>query len=416
MHNAKKGWKMKEALQKLEIGIEEFLLALLIIIEVLDFFALLPASLEYCEKILSIIAICYLFYKASLTKIIIGKKEKLYDIMIVIGYLLLSMKTLIAFTLTAVKEDSLVKGIYAYLIANAYSIETTTFYIGTAMLIYSAYILVSKRVEKSCILKVIHEEKAKTVLQEIVHFVSIYLVTLAIFATVFTFALEWLAMTIDSAILVILLFFYLFIIVKRGKSMKTESFLKKVSDTSEEFYKKFVNLFCSRKTIITAITGLLVLHLLVDIANFIIPYTTGIYYVWYLPQLGSGHEPLSTLVANDLSLAGTAYAQIGVMITYLINTIAILLMFFGPAYVWAHTYMRKTFRTKNSVDILRKRSNTPDRTNIQDRNDKIKHTCRSRHNDTTDTTHKQQLASNSNIAACSRHILHTIQEECQENH
>jgi len=57
-------------LKKLEIGIEEVILALLILIEVFDFFALLPPAWEYGEKILSILAVCYLFYEASLTKVI----------------------------------------------------------------------------------------------------------------------------------------------------------------------------------------------------------------------------------------------------------------------------------------------------------------------------------------------------------
>jgi hypothetical protein len=342
-----KGVKMKKLIERFEIGLEEIILALLILVEVFDFFALLPPSVEFAEKTISIIAMCYLFYKASLTEIVVGRKEKRYDLLIVLGFLLLSVKTIIGFAMSTAKQESMVKGLYSIILANSSSVEKYCFYAGILVLAVSAFMLVRDKVKRPSILWMIHEKNPENALHKATHFVTIYLVILSIFVTVFTFAFEWLAMTIDAAILMIILFFYLFVIVKRGKGMRTESFLKKVSDSSEDFYSKFVSLFHSRKTITVAITGLLVLHLLVDIGNFVIPYTTGLYYSWYLEGLGTGHLPLSTLVAQDFALAGTIPAQIGVMLTYLLNVLAVLMLLFGPAYVWAHIYKKQKVRMPN---------------------------------------------------------------------
>jgi hypothetical protein len=336
---------MRNTLKKLEIGAEELILALLILVEIFDFFTLLPASIEYGEKILSIIGICYLFYKASPTKIISGKRERNSDIMIIVAYLLLSMKMMIGFILSAAQEKSLVSGFYTLVLRNADTIEKTGFWLGGTILILTAYFLIHEKVRRPSILMMIHEEKeAKTAWRKTVRFVSTYIILLALFVVVFTFAMEWIAMTVDAAILVLVLFFYLFVIVKRGRGMKTESFLKKVSESSEGFYAKFISLLHSRKKVMTAVAGLLVLHLLVDIGGFIIPYTTGLFYSWYFGQLGAGHEPLSALMARDFALAGGAWMQIGVMLVYVLNVLAVLMLFFGPAYIWSALYNNRRLK------------------------------------------------------------------------
>ncbi|MBI5880958.1 hypothetical protein HZB90_02405, partial [archaeon] len=324
-----------EFLKKLTIGIEEIILALLILIEVFDFFALLPPAWEYGEKILSILAVCYLFYEASLTKVIFGEQEKNYDIMIIFAYLLLSFKVIIGFVITAVREESLVQGIYELVLKNTMVIEKTGFCLGATILIITSYFLLHEKVKRPSIMSIIHEERLpKNIWQKMTRFTSTYLILLAIYLLLFNFVFEWLAMTIDAAILVIILVLMLFIIAKRGRAMETESFLKKVSDASEEFYEKIISLFHSRKTVTIAITGLLALHLLVEIGNFIIPYTTGLFYSWYLEQLGPGHAPLSALMIKDMIAAGNVGGWILVFAAYVLNVLAIVLLFFGPAYVW----------------------------------------------------------------------------------
>ncbi|MBW2963904.1 hypothetical protein KY363_00450 [Candidatus Woesearchaeota archaeon] len=337
---------MKQWLKSLEIGLEELILLFLILIEVLDFFTIIPPFLEYVEKTVAIIAMCYLFYKASMTKIVFGKKEKNIDLMIVTAYLLLSIKTVIGFLISAARETSALQGLYRTILAHADTIEKTGFWIGSIILLVTAAILVHERIRKPCLMQIMHEtKKVEGAMQATIRFLLTYLVLSAIFVIVFSLAMEWLGMTVDAPILIIALLFYLFVIVKRGKGIKTESFLRKVSDASEKFYERFISLFHSRKTVGLAITGLLVLHLLVEIGHFIIPYTTGLLYPWYFQQLGPGHQPLGMRMAADFFAAGTIPAQTGVLIIYVLNVLAVLLLFFGPAYAWSRLYARKTAQT-----------------------------------------------------------------------
>ncbi|MFC1741243.1 hypothetical protein ACFL3V_01780 [Nanoarchaeota archaeon] len=333
---------MKDIVRKLEIGLEELLLVFLIIIEAMDFFTIIHPVLEYVEKVLAIIAMCYLFYKASITRITFGRREKSFDLMIVVAYCLLSLKTLIGFVISAAEEKTAMSGFYSLVLDNAGTIEEVGFWIGGLLIIALAAFLIHEKIKKPCIMQIIQESrKARGAWQNIVHFLSIYLVLMSIFVVIFSFAIEWLALTVDAPIMMIILFFYLFVIVKRGKGMKTESFLTKIAETSEGFYERFVSLFHSRSTIATAITGLLVLHLLVDIGHFIIPYTTGLMYPWYFAQMGAGHDPLSFHMLNDFANAGTVLPQIGVLFIYTLNILAILMLFFGPAYAWYFFYKKK---------------------------------------------------------------------------
>jgi hypothetical protein len=339
---------MRNLMQRLELGIDELILGFLILIEVLDFFTVIPAPLEYVEKAVAVAAICYLFYKASLTRIIFGLKEKKYDLMIVLGFFLLSLKTIVGFLMSAVREESAMQELYSFVLARADLIEKMGFWIGGGLLMVAAVLLVHEKIKNPCVMGIIHEDAIATGLwRKIIRFFSIYLVLLAVFVTVFTFTLEWLGLTVDAPVLMIILFFYLFVIVKRGRGMKTESFLKRVSESSEKFYGRFVSLFHSRRTIMTAITGLLVLHLLVDIGHFIIPYTTGLLYPWYFRQMGAGHLPLAEMMARDFTLASGWLMQLGVMLTYILNVLAMLMLFFGPAYAWVYLYKRKKVRIMN---------------------------------------------------------------------
>jgi hypothetical protein len=339
---------MKALAKRLEIGLEELILAFLILIELLDFFTIIPPALEYVEKVVAIIAMCYLFYKASVTKITFGVREKNYDVLIVFAFILLSFKTVIGFLISAVREESIMQGFYNLVLSNAALIEKTSFWLGGVLLLVIAGALVHEKVKKPCILSIIHEgKKAAGVRHSVVRFLSIYLVLISVFVVVFMLAIEWLAITVDAPVMMIVLFFYLFVIVKRGRRMDTESFLFRVSESSEGFYSRFISLFHSRKTITTAITGLLVLHLLVEIGAFVIPYTTGLMYPAYFEQLGAGHAPLGPLMANDFAMAGSALLQMGVLIVYSLNVLAVLMLFFGPAYAWSCLYRKKRIALTN---------------------------------------------------------------------
>lgn len=335
-------------LKKLEIGIEEIIILFLITIELLDFFKIIPPELEFVEKSVALIAMTYLFYRVSVTRVIFGRREKVYDAMIVVSWFLISVNTIIGFAISVGEEKILASNLYMALAQNFYIIERTGFIAGITLLLVISILLVRERVEKTCLMQIIHEQKkAADWKHKLLRFFVIYLVLLAFYLLVYSFAIEWLAITVDAPIIVAVLLAYLVFIVKKRKEIKTATLLEKISEKSEEFYERFITLFHAKRTIMIAVAGLLALHLIVEIGHFIIPYITGLMYTWYFKQLGPGHEPIISRIAYDLTTSSGAIQNVAIIGIYLANIIAIVSLFLVPIYIWYHMYNKKPIQPKN---------------------------------------------------------------------
>ncbi len=240
----------KKLENKIKLGIEEAILIFLITIELLDFIRMIPPVLEFVEKTVAIIAIGYLFYKASLSRIFFGHKNKTIDSGIIISYLLLSSKTILGFFITAAEEQSILSSFYHFTISNIDLIEKICFKSGILILAILAIILIKQKIKTPSLMHIIHEERpTKTFPQKLIRFTTIYLSMLTFFFLVFTLAIEWLATTVDAPILVLVLLIFLYIVIKYKKHTNTESFLHKVSDSAEEFYEKVILMFQKKNKI-----------------------------------------------------------------------------------------------------------------------------------------------------------------------
>ncbi len=331
--------------KRARVGLEEAILLFLIAIEILDFFRIIPPFLEFIEKTLAFIAFSYLFYKVSLSRIIFGHKWKVVDALLVLAYAFLSAKSIFGFFLSASVEQSILSPFYSLIISNIDFLEKVFFKSGVFILLFLAFILVDRKIGKPSSLHIIHEERpAKSVLQKVFRFFTIYLFFIGFFILVFSFAIEWLATTVDAPVLVLVLIMVLYIIIKHKRRMGAESFLRRVSDSAEEFYEKVILLFQSKDRIAIAIIGVLVLHLLVEIGHFLIPYTTGLAVPWYFAQLGPGHEPLLVPLAKDFLASSSSLQQFFVLLVYVLNVVAALFLFVAPAYLWYFLYKDKPVR------------------------------------------------------------------------
>jgi len=180
---------------------------------------------------------------------------------------------------------------------------------------------------------------------------------------VFNLMMEWLAIAIDAPMLVIGVLFYLLLWIKHHKRFSTESFIYRIGNMGTGFYKRFMSLFHSKKGVFLAISGMLVLHLLTDVGNFMVPYSLGIYDSLYFDQLGPGHEPVFSLTgimrAGPDSLFGEDIAQVvnsvdamGVIFVYLFNFIAMLLLLITPAALWYIIFTRTKFSIPRLLPVL----------------------------------------------------------------
>jgi len=111
------------------------------------------------------------------------------------------------------------------------------------------------------------------------------------------------------------------------------------------------------------LSGMLVLHLLTDIGNFIVPYLVGIHDPLYFQELGSGHKPILSLgilfsyaakghYFSDLSLISGFWNIFYLSYLYLFNIISIVFIFIGPAFIWYVIFKDKNINIPNIIISL----------------------------------------------------------------
>ncbi len=333
----------KEAIARLA---ENAAFVLIILIGVFHFFELLPVELEYFEKILSWTMMGYLLYNASLTKIFFGVQKKSIDLLLILAYFLLIIKNLVAYALAAFKEESLLSSFF-YFIANE-RFELYAFYMAGLSLIVISLYLSKLHVKKPSLMCVIHETGIpKTHKKKIERFIATYLILVAFFIIIFNLMMEWLAMAVDAPLLMISIFLYLYVVIVLHRKFSTESMIHKIGSFGEKFYNNFIQLFHTKKRILLGFSGILVLFLLVDWGNFILPYVLNYNDPMYFAQLGQNQQALVALITNDMAFTSTIMDKISLAWIYIFNILAMLFALVLPAFIWYRVYRRKGFKVTN---------------------------------------------------------------------
>ncbi|PIN86417.1 hypothetical protein COV19_05025 [Candidatus Woesearchaeota archaeon CG10_big_fil_rev_8_21_14_0_10_44_13] len=348
---------MDDGLKKrLNIGADELLLFLLIISEIFEFAGLLPGDFDYVKKILSWVCLAYLLYKINLTEIIFGYDDRKIDIALIAAYFMLVAKDFILYSKEAMEtigqsSHNYLTPFYAFILDHAFFFQYVTFYIGGGIIILLALlnIFLNAEVKEPSIMAIFHKGgPAGTISERLLRGATSFIIYSAFFVIIFNLAIEWLGWAVDSTLAVLAVFFYLFFFIKHYKRLDPGSFLYKVGDAGEGFYGEFINLFRSKGTILLGISGLLVLHLLTDVGNFILPYILG-RKIEYFVALGAGHTGIPSLMAIDLEVAATLIPKISVFMAYILNISAILFMLIGPALIWYEIYKKRRIEISNTI-------------------------------------------------------------------
>ncbi|MBW2980646.1 hypothetical protein KY360_04470 [Candidatus Woesearchaeota archaeon] len=332
--------------------VEEVFLVIIIVLSIMDFFEMLPADLDFAKKIVSWIAIGYLFLKASPTSIFFGNKHVGIDLAIILSYLFLIVKNILAFARTAAEEAHLTKGILEFFLEKSgLYFELYSFYIGGVLLILlSLWVTWKLDIKKPSLMHVIHEEgpPARGFNKITQRALIVFFVLLAFFVVVFNLAMEWLAMAIDAPMIMIAIFLYLFVVVRHYEKLKPENLIFKIGKFGEDFYERFISLFHYKKTLFLGITGILVFHLLTDLGIFVIPYVFGAGGALYLSQLGPGHIPMVQLMLADTILAA-GFARFAIILVYVLNIFAIIFLLLMPALAWYKIFKQKEFHLGRQI-------------------------------------------------------------------
>ena len=203
----------KNANIKKKIFLICFLLFMLFL-NIFDFLNLLSGDIDFIEKILSWSLFGYLFYQASLTKIFIGIRIKIYDFIYIIAFALISItKSLVYYTKDGIytSENYFIFKWFLNIISNldSNSFILYSFFIGIIIIIFNSIVLLRKnQIEENSLLGSInYNDFAKFIKLQ---YITLILISIFFAMILFNFFMEWFALAIDDFIPIIGLFYYLF--------------------------------------------------------------------------------------------------------------------------------------------------------------------------------------------------------------
>ncbi len=318
----------------------ELIILLLIIFNVLDFFKVLPGDLDYTKKIISWVFLGCLFYAINFTWLFFGNHKGktgifpdwLTNLILLLLFFAFSMKTIITISASSAHEVVFFHSLLTFIEVNEVTFQIIFFHIGwVGLTLYALYMSFFAYIESTSLLGNLHIYNKPW----IIRFIAIFLLVFSFSILVFDLLVEWFVIAVDSLIIMLAIGVYLFLIVKKHKHFNADSLIFRVGNFAENFEEHFLKFFHDKKHVFLGISGLLVLHLLTEIAIFFVPYIFNLTNSYYFHTLG--HEPLITQYLSDIALASPIIVTLG----YLFNIIGAFMLFILPAYMWYEVYSDK---------------------------------------------------------------------------
>lgn len=342
-----------------------FIFFSLIVLNVLDFTERLDPSLDFFKKILSWTFLGLLLYKASLSRIFFGERHKVVDLSLIISYFLFVIKDFIQYAGSVIAELARVPTFDAvsnvvkvsFIMNGTWEMPSYLMWLYTTMLEYplipilgalfgllgflliSLYVTKNLRIGYPSLLQVLGEEGSLAKGKFLIRLSKVFLIVVGFYVVCFNLMMQWLAIAVDAPLLVVGLFFYLFI--ARGLSIKQK--FEKLGSMGEDFYHEFISLFARRTTILWALSGLLVLHLLTDIANYILPY---IIHVRDSLFIGALDSRTVVEIFTDAAVNLGFLEKLALGSGYVLSVLGMTLLMFAPAYIWNMVYKKQGIEIK----------------------------------------------------------------------
>ncbi len=353
---------------------ELLILTTLIILNALEFFHLLTPELDYLKKIISWSALGYLMYKASISHLFFGDRYPLFDATIVLGYFAMVINNLIHYARIVyenmtggelvmdeelgsfVYEEFMFEGhvvpgylarLYELMVENEPIIILVGMFIGFGIIgFHSFYVAGNIEIKPPSLLHALgfHGEP-ESLRSSLLRFFVCFSVLLGFFVVVFNIVMEWLAIAVDAPLIMLGLVFYFF-----AGNIGISERIEKISTFGEGFYEEFIELFKNKKTILWAVAGMLVLHLVTDIPNLMFPYLFG--YDTASLYAGAVQDTTVWELIMESSAGMALLDQIMVWSGYILNILGVVFLLFAPAYIWYHIYKESEFDMNPLVFFL----------------------------------------------------------------
>ena len=330
--------------------IEEIILITLISMNLLEFTGLLPGEASFVKAIISLTGVGYVLYKSSFSDIFFGEQNKKIDTILMFSYFLIIFNKFIQFSKSSFNEAEVLQDFFILLLENETLITFVSLFCGTLMLLFlSFWVARHLEIKAPSIMHAIHGENIH---KFFLKFSSVFILFISFFIIFFNPIIEWFSLVMDSSLVVLVLFFYIFKIHNIGKSRDSEEILFKIAESVDTYLEKFINLFHSKKTLFFAISGLIIFHLFADVAAFIIPYSLGTHSVYH-ESLLENHEDIYSLFQNDKEVVSGSFNHLAIFIGYIFSILGILYLMLYPAYIWYVIYISNQ---NNYVSDVNKRT------------------------------------------------------------
>lgn len=332
--------KTGELIRKLEIGILEFFVGLLMVIGIIGYFYHVPADLDWIDHTISLILFSALFYHASVTSILFGQKNRKIDALVIASFFLLFFKAVIAYTKIVVSTFTFLRFMdtfYAFFYKNPFFSEILPFYLGIAGLLIASFLITRNiTITHPSFLFAIKKSPFKS---NITKFFSIFIILLWFYYFIYNIVLEWLEFTLDDPIIVTGIIFFITKIVKHKVKFHKDNFIFKIGEFSEGLYTRFLALFHYKKTIPLAISGLLILHALTDLGVFSFSLVFGKESL-YIELLEDEHQYFIELFKEDSKELNT-FSRFSLLFNYTFNAISFIFLLIIPVAAWFKIFYQK---------------------------------------------------------------------------
>ena len=320
---------MKEWVRSLEFGIEECILASIIILNIFDAFELLPPDLDYIKKIISWSALAVMFVHARIDRVIAGQRNSRAATALLIGFFLLTIKNLVEYSISSYSEASaFLEPLYSSIIAHAATIQVIGLFLGCCFIIYGSIRLGMKGIKKPSLgYALTHKEFPPGLAASLWSLLFSFL----FFIGVFNIAMEWLAIAIDAPLLMIGIAFFLFHVYRTHKFQAQTKLLSYFGSFGLEWYEKIIKELKHRKYILRVAAIIVCLYGVTDALVFLWPVLFGSADPLYLAQLPYTHPSLWSLA---LSAVTPLFDNMVRVLIYLANVWAVGFILIFPAYLW----------------------------------------------------------------------------------
>lgn len=319
------------------LGLGVFLVV--IALSIMDLMQVADGEIRLFKELLSWILIGYFIYSSSPTKTFFNNKHKKVDLFILIALYFFAVKNLVY--LVSKEHMMYLDFIKTFFFTYGIDIQIYTLQIGAILLgIMALYLGWKHEYMEDSILGYLRKKSTGKWYDKIIDIIIIYIIFILFSYFIFTILMEWFVMVLDSyfiGVAIIYYFIYYFFIKKRRGFVM---FIESVVNTGSNFLKLFLNLFQDKKTIFLGISGIIVIHGIVDIVNFIFPYLFTISNL-YLAKLPPGtHQSLVNLLLADFAGADLI-GKISISYIYLMNVVAIFFILALPFYIWLKMLNKK---------------------------------------------------------------------------